>query len=145
WDEHARGRDEYEEGIWHTMRDVAAASAPDPSGGMVWFYYDHSWETFRRRGNNAYSKGASVLHMLRQSLGDELFFKCLAEYTRRNAWKQAETDDLRKVIEELSGRSYERFFQQWIYRSGAPTVEATCAWDPQTRMAKVTLAQTQEI
>jgi aminopeptidase N len=145
WDEYERGREDYDDGIWHTMREVAEASGPDPSGGMVWHYYDNAWETFRRRGNNAYSKGASVLHMLRQSLGDELFFKCLAEYTRRHAWQQAESDDLRKVIEQLSGRSYERFFQQWVYRSGAPKVRARYEWDPQMREVHLTLEQTQEI
>lgn len=145
WDEYEHGRDEYDDGMWRTMREVADASQPDASGGMVWFYYDTAWETFRRRGNNAYSKGASVLHMLRQSLGDELFFKCIAEYVKRSAWQDAESDDLRKVIEDLSGRSYERFFQQWVYRSGAPRVQVTYGWDPQTKSATVTLEQKQEI
>ncbi len=145
WNEYEHGRDEYDVELWRTMRDVAGASKPDPTGGMVWFYYDNAWETFRRSGNNAYSKGASVLHMLRQSLGDELFFKCIAEYTRRSAWKQAETDDLRKVIEELSGRSYERFFQQWVYRSGAPKAHAKYDWDAENREVTITLEQKQDI
>jgi aminopeptidase N len=145
WQEYDHGRDAYDDDLWHTMRGVADQAAPDPRGGMVFFHYADSWENFRRgAGNNPYSKGASVLHMLRQSLGDELFFRCIAEYVKRSAWKPAESDDLRKVIEDLSGRSYERFFQQWVYRSGAPDVRASYEWDHAAKIARVTLEQRQE-
>jgi len=145
WQEYEHGRDAYDDDLWHTMRDVAHQAAPDPRGGMVFFHYADSWENFRRgSGNNPYPKGASVLHMLRQSLGDELFFRCIAEYVKRSAWRPAESDDLRKVIEELSGRSYERFFQQWVYRSGAPDVKASYEWDDADKVARVTLEQRQE-
>ena len=145
WHEYEHGRDVYDDDLWHTMRNVAHDAAPDPRGGLVFFHYDDPWETFRRGGgNNAYSKGSSVLHMLRQSLGDELFFKCIREYVRRHAWKQPETDDLRQVIEELSGSDYERFFQQWVYRSGAPDVKASYEWDEDAKLARVTLEQRQE-
>jgi aminopeptidase N len=145
WHEHEHGRDVYDDDLWHTMRSVAHDAAPDSRGGLVFFHYDDPWETFGRGGgNNPYSRGSSVLHMLRQSLGDELFFRCVAEHVKRHAWKQPETDDFRQVIEDLSGRSYERFFQQWVYRSGAPDVRASYEWDDAAKLARVTLEQRQE-
>jgi aminopeptidase N len=55
------------------------------------------------------------------------------------------TEDLRKVIEELSGRSYDQFFDQWLYHAHHPELEANYSWDEKTKLAKVSLRQTQRI
>jgi aminopeptidase N len=145
WDEHEKGRDEYDYDTWRTMRGVAESDKFDPRGGIVWPYYEDSGQTLGRRGSNPYSKGSSALHMLRQQLGDELFWQCIAEYVKRMQWKQAESDDLRKTIEDLSGQSYERIFQQWIYRAGCPEIEVSYDWDDDAHEAHVTLSQKQPI
>jgi aminopeptidase N len=129
WEEHEHGEDFYSHIMWQTMRGVSQSDDPTAKGGVVWPFYDDAEDTFSRPISNPYSKGASVLHMLRLSLGEQLFWKCLGEYLRRNAFKPVETDDLRKVIDDLSGRSYARFFQQWIYRAGCPEIAANYSWD----------------
>ncbi|MBZ5631599.1 MAG: peptidase M1 [Acidobacteriia bacterium] len=65
-------------------------------------------------------KGAAVLHMLRSILGDESFFKLLKAVPERYAWKSINTADFQKVAEEVSGKSLNYFFLQWIESSGAP-------------------------
>ncbi len=65
-------------------------------------------------------KGAAVIQMLRNVLGDDAFFKVLKEYTARFAWKSANTDDFHKICEEAYGQSLNWFFQQWVESSGAP-------------------------
>jgi tetratricopeptide (TPR) repeat protein len=65
-------------------------------------------------------KGAAVLQMLRNVMGDELFMKVLKEYPNRFAWKSANTDDFHKICEEAYGQSLNWFFQQWVESSGAP-------------------------
>ncbi len=145
WFEHARGADEYVYRIWGTLRGAAAADQPDLRGGLVWPYYDHPDDTFSRGPSNPYGKGASVLHILRRELGDELFWRCIQEYVRRNAWKTVESDDLRSVVEELSGRSFERFFQQWVERSGVPSLRISYEWNDAESEAVVSLEQTQPI
>lgn len=65
-------------------------------------------------------KGAAVLQMLRNVLGDDLFMKVLREYPSRYAWKSANTDDFHKICEEAYGQSLNWFFQQWVESSGAP-------------------------
>ncbi|MGA3201552.1 MAG: M1 family aminopeptidase [Bryobacteraceae bacterium] len=65
-------------------------------------------------------KGAAVLQMLRNVLGDESFMKVLKEYPSRFAWKSANTDDFHKICEEAYGQSLNWFFQQWVESSGAP-------------------------
>jgi tetratricopeptide (TPR) repeat protein len=65
-------------------------------------------------------KGAAVLQMLRNVLGDDAFMKVLKEYPSRFAWKSANTDDFHKIAEEAYGQSLNWFFQQWVESSGAP-------------------------
>ncbi len=65
-------------------------------------------------------KGAAVLQMLRNVMGDDQFMKVLKEYPSRFAWKSASTDDFHKICEEAYGQSLNWFFQQWVESSGAP-------------------------
>jgi aminopeptidase N len=145
WQEHEHGEEAYAHEIWSMMRGVSQSDDPTAKGGVVWPYYEDPDDTFSRGVSNPYSKGACVLHMLRRSLGDELFWKCLGEYLRRYRYQSVETDDLRKVIDELSGRSYARFFQQWIYRAGSPEVQADYSWDDANGIAKLKFEQKQTI
>jgi aminopeptidase N len=80
------------------------------------------------RPNDCYAKGGVVLHMLRQKLGDEVFFKAVGIYLNRYQFTQAETDDFRHVLEEVSGLSLEQFFDQWCYRPGVPRMKVSYDW-----------------
>ncbi len=66
------------------------------------------------------SKGASVMNMLRYVLGDEPFFKVLKEYAKQCAWQAVTTEDLRKIIQTVTGKDIGYFFIQWVESSGAP-------------------------
>jgi Peptidase family M1 domain len=78
-----------------------------------------------------YDKGASVLHMLRRWIGDEAFFAGLRRYYRENKFKKAGTEDLQRAMEAETGRSLERFFDQWIYGSGLPRIRYTTSTEGQ--------------
>ena len=145
WDEHERGKDEYAAEIFRLMREVAEKDTVEHEYGLMWPTYARPDMVFGRVGSNPYSKGASVLHMLRRSLGDELFWQCVRHYLKQHAWKTAETDDFRKVIDDVSGRSFERFFHQWVYRPGLPHVRVSYSWDEDAKEARLTFEQTQKI
>jgi len=93
----------------------------------------------------AYPKGGWVLHMLRSQLGDDLYRRCIKTYLERHLYGNVVTDDLRAVIEELSGRSYDQFFDQWLYHGYHPELDASYTWDEKTKLAKVTIRQTQKV
>jgi aminopeptidase N len=69
---------------------------------------------------NSYQKGAWVLHMLRHELGDEAFMKGLRLYYERFYNSNAFTKDFKSVMEEVSGRDLDKFFQQWLFTAGQP-------------------------
>jgi aminopeptidase N len=62
-----------------------------------------------------YQKGAYVLHLLRENLGDRPFWTGLRDYTRRYAGKSVLTADFQTAMEKSSGRNLSEFFATWVY------------------------------
>ena len=75
-----------------------------------------------RDRNRSYSKGATVLHMLRGVVGDSVFFNILKNYAASPnvAYGVAVTEDFQAIAENVSGLDLDYFFQQWIYGSNYP-------------------------
>jgi len=69
------------------------------------------------------NKGAAVLHMLRRVVGDDAFFRGVRRFYSTSRFRKVGTDDLRKAFEAETGRSLERFFEQWIYGSTLPRLK----------------------
>lgn len=137
WEEHDKGPDAFANDMRQKLRSALRAGRDKP---IVHRDYADEDEQFDGR---AYPKGAWVLHMIRRRLGDELFWKCMKTYGERFAHKTVETVDLRKTIEEVTGRSFERFFHDWTERPGHPEVTVTYAWNPDDSQAEVRVRQTQ--
>jgi len=69
-----------------------------------------------------YNKGASVLHMLRRFVGDEVFFNGLRRFYGDQKFRKAGTDDFQRAMEAASGQSLERFFDRWIHGTDIPVL-----------------------
>ncbi|GIK18287.1 MAG: peptidase [Phycisphaerales bacterium] len=102
------------------------ATAPDMPALASNRYVDP--ETNFMKLDNPYGKGACVLHMLRARLGDSIFLEGVRLYIKRHRFGEVETDDLRKALEDVSGQSLERFFEQWVYRPGIARFNVDLAW-----------------
>ncbi len=86
---------------------------------------DFPLQDFRVRHDSAseaigYGKGAMFFHMLKQELGDTLFFLGLRKFYRDRRFSKAGFDDLRQAWETVSGRDLQALFAQWLKRTGAP-------------------------
>ena len=90
---------------------------------------------------NSYQKGAWVLHMLRSSLGDQVFFRGIRDYYETHKNATATTEDLRTALEKASGKDLKGFFQRWIYDSGHPEYRLTSEW--RGRQLRLVLRQLQ--
>lgn len=125
WAEHVGGERAYRQAILsnvNTERAMSRRRSAPRQVGMVSHLYSNPDQRFIS-GDNVYSKGGVVLHMLRMRLGDDAFFAGLRLFLKRHALQQVETDDLRLVFEEVSGQSLQRFFDQWCLRPGHPSIE----------------------
>jgi aminopeptidase N len=74
-----------------------------------------------------YAKGACVLHMLRYTLGDSLFFSVLQTYANDPAYKygSATVADFNQVVNTVTGADYDWFFNEWIYEPNHPDYQNT--------------------
>ena len=90
---------------------------------------------------NNYQKGAWVLHMLRSSLGDDVFFRGIRSYYESHKNATASTEDLRAALEKASGKDLKPFFTRWVYESGHPRYELTWQWT--NRELRLVLGQVQ--
>ncbi len=66
------------------------------------------------------AKGAAVFNMLRWVIGDQNFMKLMKAIPEQYSWKSINTDDVRKLAEQISGQNLQGFFIQWIESTGAP-------------------------
>ena len=64
-----------------------------------------------------YDKGAYVLHLLREEMGERNFWKGLRTFTQRHFGKSVVTTDFTAAMEEAHGKSLKEFFAKWVYLS----------------------------
>jgi aminopeptidase N len=93
---------------------------------------------------NSYQKGAWVLHMLRQELGEEVFWKGIRLYYETFRNRNAMTDDFRKVMEKASGKDLNLFFNQWLYVAGQPELKITRSGSGKDGTTTVVIEQVQQ-
>ncbi len=75
-----------------------------------------------------YDKGAWVLHMLRNEIGDSLFFASLRNYLNKYKYKNASTRDFQNICETTAGIDLDYFFNQWVYE-GKGIIETRIRWE----------------
>lgn len=126
WREHHLGPDEYDYYLRADLEAYVAEAHGRYRRPIVCQDYDSPLDLFDR---HLYEKGGLVLHLLRTELGKELFWRGVGAYLKAHAKGVVETRDLMRALEEVSGRSLGRFFDQWVYKPGHPELEVTVAWE----------------
>ncbi len=137
YDGHCNGRDTLLYKLLSSARGIVSQTDDKP---VVTRRYRDADEQFDYR---AYAKGGWIVHMLRSQLGDALYHRIIRTYLERHALGTVVTEDLRRIVEELSGRSFDRFFDQWLYHGGCPSLEIAYEWRHEDKLAKITVKQTQ--
>ncbi len=77
--------------------------------------------------NTTYEKGASVLHMLRQIMGDTAFFAGYDTYFEAHRYTTALTTDFIDHMEAQYGE-LDWFFDPWVYGEGYPIYDIASSW-----------------
>ncbi|MEX2372435.1 MAG: M1 family metallopeptidase, partial [Dehalococcoidia bacterium] len=108
---------------------------------MVQNVFNEPIDVFDR---HLYERGSVVLDMLRNRLGDDLWWRAINHYVSKHREDAVLTPDLQRAIEESTGYNLDGFFQQWVWKAGHPEFKAAYAWDAQRGLATVTVEQTQQ-
>ena len=92
----------------------------------------------------AYPRGSAVLHMLRNALGENNFWRAINYYLNKYAHQPASTENFRAAIEESTGQPMDWFFEEWIYKVGHPVFNVTKSYDSATKTLRVVIKQEQK-
>lgn len=76
----------------------------------------------------SYLKGSSVIRMLSNHLGQDVFLKGVGDYLKIHAFGNARTNDLWAALSAASGQDVQAFMDPWIRKIGFPVV--TVAEEP---------------
>ena len=110
--EHRFGREAYMREIetYKTNYEKVRAAGKDKS--LVF----PDWKSPTREDRTlVYDKGAYVMHLLREEMGEGAFWNGLRRFTRRHFGKSVITSDLVTAMEEANGKSLKDFFAKWVY------------------------------
>jgi aminopeptidase 2 len=75
--------------------------------------------------HHSYSKGASVLRMLIESLGEAKFLNGIRKYIAKHKWGCATNLDLWAALSEASGQNVTEFMKAWVHDIGYPLLRVT--------------------
>lgn len=135
------GTDEFRCELRDNQRGFMAADPDDAPRPMVSEFYSRGVGGV---SNHVYTKGASVLHMLRFVLGDDAFKASIKVYLERHRMGLVETRDLQNAIADVTGRNLEWFFEQWVMLAGQPAFDVRFAYDETSKQGSLTVKQTQK-
>ena len=74
-----------------------------------------------------YKKGAWVLHVLREKVGDKAFKTAVKRYLKKHAYGNVETNDFISEVEKASKMDLSNFVQVWLKNKTLPINEMTNA------------------
>lgn len=107
--------------VWKNQRIQSITSQPS---GSVYLKDQDTLSVGRIfNGRLTYNKGAMVLHMLRKTIGEDLFYESLQNYlqTPEFAYDYAHTEEFISVVETTSNTDLTEFFDDWLYNEGYPS------------------------
>lgn len=68
--------------------------------------------------NMCYDKGGTIVGMIQDRLGETAFIDFIHRIYERYAYRIVRVADFQHELEEYTGRSWEDFFQRWLYGAG---------------------------
>jgi aminopeptidase N len=143
WREHHEGRDAADLELEEWADSYFGEDAGRYRRTIATKLYDEPIDIF---DHHLYEKGGRVLHMLRDVLGDDLFYKTLAHYLGKHRHGLVESRDLARSVEDATGKVLDWFFSQWVLDgAGHPELSVSFRWDVETKLATVSVEQTQKI
>jgi aminopeptidase N len=110
--EHRFGRQEYLRQIEEYRASYQKVRAAGEDRSLVFPDWLHPTAHDRTL---VYDKGAYVLHLLRQELGERAFWAGIRSYTRKYFGKSVTTAAFQTAMEQASGKNLTDFFAKWIY------------------------------
>lgn len=112
YNEHRFGKEKYQENIDAYFKVYQKVRSAGADKSLV---FDDWSKPSRADRNLVYFKGAYVLHLLKEELGEAEFWKGIKFYSQTYNGQSVTTKDFQSAMEKAAARSLESFFKEWVY------------------------------
>jgi len=138
--EHAYGRDDFVKGLTNSKKQVYK------------FYDNNKYYTIVHNNLSdmkdvttgyIYQKGAWILHMLRNYIGNKAFKDGIRSYYKNNFNSITNTSSFKEEMENASNMDLTIFFNQWLYSGGNIILDGHWSYNRKDRKIIINLEQVQ--
>ena len=123
------------------VRNLRGFQFPEDAGPMA---HPVRPESYIKMDNfytmTVYEKGAELIRMIHQLLGEEKFQKGMGLYFEKYDGKAVTIEDFVSVMEEAGARDLKQF-RLWYNQSGTPIVTITRSYRPESKQLEITFQQ----
>lgn len=137
---HAYGEDAFIKELLSSRKNVFKMSETDEDYHIV---HNNLADMSKVTSGLTYQKGAWILNMLCNYIGEDAFQKGIKDYYTRYYNSNATTSDLRMAFERASGKDLIQFFNQWLYQGGNIKLKGTWHYNAKSKIVEVELQQIQ--
>ena len=120
------GEDERQINLWKKKQAYFREYNNKYSRPMVHPYWKYPNQNF---DSHIYPRGAVVLHMLRQIIGDKNFKNYQKNFLNDFRFGNPKTSHLIRAVNEATSSDYNWFFDQWVLSAGHPQVQIETQWN----------------
>jgi hypothetical protein len=90
--------------------EASYITSPAPLKQFAWHYKNH-----QEYAENVYTRAKLVLMSIEKEIGEKLMQRVLKTYFSRYRFKHPTTEDFQKVLEEVSKKQWDGYFDQFVY------------------------------
>jgi aminopeptidase N len=138
WDEYKYGKDAGDAENYKDMQGYLQSGSA--SKDLVRYHYKDKEDMFDAV---SYNKGGRILHMLRNYVGDDAFFKSLNKYLNDNKFGTGNAHKLKLAFEDVTGKDLNWYWNQWYFGNGHPQLDISYNYSEDSKIVSVYLKQTQ--
>ena len=139
--EHAYGRDDFVKGLKDAKRRVFNFYEKNKDASVVHDNLKDMKDVLSY--DLQYQKGAWVLHMLRNYVGEDNFRAGIRNYYKKYFNSTTNTEEFKIEMEKVSGVNLDKFFDQWLYKGGIIKLDVEWKYDEKSKNIEFDITQVQ--
>ncbi len=140
--EHAYGRDDFVQGLKEAKKRVFDFYETDKDASIVHNNLKDMKDVLTY--SLQYQKGAWVLHMLRNYMGEDNFRNGIRNYYNKYYNSNTTTEEFKLEMENASGKDLDKFFDQWLYKGGIIKLDISWSYDERLKQIEIKIDQVQD-
>ena len=136
--EHSKGKADFDRYLIDARERAMAFSQENPDYRVQHANLQDMADVTTRQ---IYDKGAWILHMLRNRVGDTAWWSGIRSYYRTYRNSTASTEDFRRAMEGACQCGLQPFFDYWLRTGSTVQLDGNWHYDEESRQLKITVAR----